>query len=59
MGELTVEELKERVVETYDPELVVDVLQITTQELVDAFEDKLIDNRIKFKDLEEDVNEYA
>ena len=51
---LTVEELKEKIADNYDPDLIVEVLQITTEELLDAFEDRLMDNRNKFIDLEED-----
>ena len=39
----TLEEIKEKLVEHYDADLLVDVLKITTQELVDSFEDKIID----------------
>ena len=49
---LTVEELKEKIADNYDPDLIVEVLQITTEELLDAFEDRLRDNRNKFIDLE-------
>tara|TARA_R110000744_G_scaffold49333_1_gene107158 strand:- start:308 stop:469 length:162 start_codon:yes stop_codon:yes gene_type:complete len=45
---LTLEEIKERIVLEYDPDLIIEVLEITTQELLDNFEDKLIDNLYKF-----------
>ena len=45
---LTLEEIKERIVLEYDPDIVIEVLEITTQELLDNFEDKLIDNLYKF-----------
>lgn len=51
---LTLEELKEKIADNYDPDLVLEALQITTEDLVEAFEDKVIENRHKFKDLEEE-----
>jgi len=48
---LTLEELKERInAEGFDECLICDVLEINTSELLDAFEDKLIENREKFDD---------
>lgn len=43
MGKLSLELLKERIADRYDPEYLVDVLGITTEEILEAFEDKLID----------------
>ena len=37
----TLEELKEKIVETYDPDLLVDLLKLTTKELVEAFTDQI------------------
>ena len=37
----TIEELVEYLVEFYDPDLVVEILEITTEELCDRFDDKL------------------
>ena len=37
----TIEELKEKIVETYDPDLLVDVLRVTTEELVEALTDQI------------------
>ena len=48
---LTLEEIKENITTEYDPDLLIEVLEITTEELLDTFEDKLIDNLYKF-DLE-------
>ena len=45
---LTLEEIKERIILEYDPDLIIEVLEITTQELLDNFEDKLIENLYKF-----------
>lgn len=38
---LTFEEVKEKLAEQYDPESICDLLGITSQELVEAFEDKI------------------
>ena len=37
------EELKEKIGNNYDPDLIVEVLEITTEELLEAFEEKLIE----------------
>tara|TARA_E500000331_G_scaffold357659_1_gene420241 strand:- start:187 stop:378 length:192 start_codon:yes stop_codon:yes gene_type:complete len=55
---LTLEELKERLLETYDPDDFLEFLEITSEELLDRFEDKFI-NRLDFfteelKELEEE-----
>ena len=39
---LTLEELKERIISQYDPDLVVEILEISTEELLENFEDKLL-----------------
>ena len=52
---LTLEELKERIIaETYDECLICEELEISTRELLDAFEDKLVDKREVFTDEEGD-----
>lgn len=48
---ITLEELKARIAQTYDPDLVVEQLEITTEELLDKFEEKLEQYKFKFKDL--------
>ncbi len=50
---LTLEELKERIIQNYDPDLIVEILEISTEELLNVFEDKLVENTSKFKDLYE------
>jgi len=51
---LTLEEIKERIVKLYDPDDIVEALELNTEELLDAFEDKLADNIDKFNgDLED------
>ena len=48
---LTLNELKERIVqEAIDPCLICEVLDISTEELLHEFEDKLIDKREEFED---------
>ena len=51
----TLEELKESVARDYDAVLVVEALDISVEDLLDAFEDRLIRNRDLFT---EDDNEY-
>ena len=56
---LTLEELKERIIaEGYDECLICDILEVSTEELLCAFEDKLVDNRDKFTEEDEDNDEY-
>ena len=48
---LVLEELKEQIIaEGYDECLICDILEISTEELLDAFEDKLIQHRREFDD---------
>tara|TARA_R110002020_G_scaffold224991_2_gene434918 strand:- start:2181 stop:2354 length:174 start_codon:yes stop_codon:yes gene_type:complete len=44
----TFEELKEEIIREYDVDLVCEVLEITVEQLLDAFEDKLMIYRDKF-----------
>lgn len=50
----TLPELKEYIIGNFDPDLVVEILEITTEELLDNFEDKFWERRHKF---EEDADE--
>lgn len=52
----TFEELKEAIVREYDVDLVCEILEISVENLLDAFEDKLMINRDKFD--EENLREY-
>ena len=52
----TFEELKEAIVMEYDVDLVCEILEISVENLLDAFEDKLMINRDKFD--EENLREY-
>lgn len=48
---LVLEELKERIIaQGYDECLICEILEISTEELLDAFEDKLLENRQEFDD---------
>jgi len=47
---LTLEELKERLLETYDPDDFLEFLEITSEELLDRFEDKLINRLEQFEE---------
>jgi hypothetical protein len=56
---ITVRELQERLAERRDPDEIVELLEITSEELVEAFPDKIEDNYEQlvqelFDDLEED-----
>lgn len=56
---LTLEEVKERLLKTLDPDDLLEALQITSEELLDRFEDKLINRLDVFEsELEEAVDEY-
>ena len=48
---LTLAELKERILQEYDPDLLVEVLEITSEELLDRFEDKVLENIELFEEL--------
>ena len=51
---LTLEELKTILCDHLDPDDIVEALEISTEELLDLFEDKLIEKRHKFSDYEDD-----
>ena len=56
---LTLEEIKERLLRTLDPDDILEALQITSEELLDRFEDKLINRLDVFEsELEEEDDEY-
>jgi hypothetical protein len=56
---LTLEEVKERLLKTLDPDDLLEALQITSEEMLDRFEDKLINRLDVFEqELEEEDNEY-
>lgn len=55
---LTLGEIIERVIQQYDPEDIIEALEITTEELLDVpyFIEKFEMNRYKFEDMEDDFN---
>ena len=56
---LTLEEVKERLLKTFDPDDLLEALQITSEQILDRFEDKLINRLDVFEqELEEEDNEY-
>jgi len=54
---MLVDELKERILQEYDVDLLCEVLDISAEELLDAFEYRLLQNLHKFEDLEEYFDE--
>lgn len=53
---LTLDEIKERLLQTYDPDDLLEALQISSEEILDRFEDKLLRKLDEFQeDLEEDA----
>jgi hypothetical protein len=56
---LTLEEIKERLLKTLDPDDLLEALQITSEQILDRFEDKLINRLDVFEEeLEEEENEH-
>ena len=58
---LTMDEIKERILRMYDPDDLLEALEISAEELLDRFEDKLINRLDTFEELqveEEDEDEY-
>lgn len=56
---LTLEEVKERLLKTLDPDDLLEALQITSEEILDRFEDKLINKLDVFEEeLEDEETEY-
>lgn len=52
---LTLEETKERILKTYDPDDLLEALQINSEEILERFEDKLINRLEKFwEDIEDE-----
>lgn len=52
----TLGELKERLCELYDPDDIIEALEISTEDLLDRFEDKLeLRAKLKFPDEIEEV----
>lgn len=55
---LTLEETKERILRLYDPDDLLEALQITAEEILDRFEDKFLRNLEEFQDDLEEKYEY-
>ena len=59
---LTMDEIKEKILRVYDPDDLLEALEISSEELMDRFEDKLINRLDRFEeeleDEEEDEDEY-
>tara|TARA_B110000259_G_scaffold165316_1_gene192073 strand:- start:209 stop:385 length:177 start_codon:yes stop_codon:yes gene_type:complete len=54
---ITLEELKEQVIAMLDEELICEMLSISTSDLVDAFEDRILKNFDKIAEEFEDEDE--
>lgn len=54
---LTLEELKTILCDHLDPDDIVEALELSTEQLLDMFEDELIAKRYKFLDYEEDYED--
>ena len=56
---LTLEEIKEKILHLYDPDDLLEALQISSEEILDRFEDKLLRRLEQFQDdLEDEDYEY-
>jgi hypothetical protein len=55
---LTLEEIKEKLLRFYDPDDLLEALQISSEEILDRFEDKLLKRLEEFhEELEEEYEE--
>ena len=55
---LTLEEIKERLLRFYDPDDLLEALQISAEDILDRFEDKLLRKLDQFQDELEAEYEY-
>ena len=55
---LTLEEIKERLLRLYDPDDLIESLQISAEDILDRFEDKLLLKLDEFQEDLEDASEY-
>lgn len=51
---MTLDDLKEYILNNFDPDDVLDALDLSTEDLLDAFEDRLIERAYKFVEPEEE-----
>ena len=54
---LTLEEIKERLLHLYDPDDLIEALQISAEDILDRFEDKLLRKLDEFQEDLEDASE--
>lgn len=52
----TYDELRELILSRFDPDDLVDILNISSEEILDRFEDRVQENRDKFDWLDEEPN---
>jgi hypothetical protein len=50
---MLIDELRERILQEYDVDLLCEVLDITSEDLLDAFEHRFIDKQELFRELED------
>jgi|TARA_R100001460_G_scaffold50644_1_gene89105 hypothetical protein len=55
---LTLEEIKERLLHLYDPDDLIESLNITSEDILDRFEDRLLRKLEDFQDELEEVSEH-
>ncbi len=55
---LTLEEIKDRLLRLYDPDDLLEALQISSEELLDRFEDKLLKRLEEFHEELEEEEHY-
>lgn len=56
---LTVAELKERILQEYDPDDIIEILQLSSEELLDAFPEKMLQYRGRFEIDDDKEASYA
>lgn len=54
---MTLDDLKEYILNNFDPDDVLDALDLSTEDLLDAFEDRLLERAYKFIETEEEVED--
>jgi hypothetical protein len=55
---LTMDEIREMLLQRYDPDDLIEYLELTSEEILDRFEDKLINRLDKFQEeLQDDTRE--
>lgn len=57
MAKINLDVLKNRIADMYDPDDLVDLLGISVADLLDAFEERVINNMEIWEDLDIDVND--